>query len=175
MADLITTERLTLRRCQPSDAPDFIALELNPLVMRFLNGGAVDHRVTDPDTAPFLMPRGTEPYVWTALGSQNREFVGWFSLAPAGDGRAELGFRLRSFFWSNGYATEGAKALVDWAFENGRCSTITATTMAVNAASRRVMEKLGMQHVRTELLEFENPIPGTELGEVVYELRRVSP
>lgn len=175
MADPITTERLTLRRCRPSDAPDFIALELDPRVMRFLNGGAVDHRITDPDTAPFLMPRGAEPYVWTALRRHNREFVGWFSLATVGDGRAELGFRLRSLFWGNGYATEGAKALVDWAFESGRFSTITATTMAVNAASRRVMEKLGMQHVRTEFLEFENPIPGTEFGELVHELRRAPP
>ena len=69
-----------------------------------------------------------------------------------------------------GYATEGARALISWAFETGYCSTITATTMAVNTASRRVMEKLDMKHVRTEFLEFENPLPGNEFGDVVYEL-----
>jgi hypothetical protein len=35
-------------------------------VMRFLHGGAVDHQTTDPEEVTFLMPRGSEPYVWTA-------------------------------------------------------------------------------------------------------------
>ena len=44
--------------------------------------------------------------------------------------------------------------------------------MAVNRASRRVMEKLGMTHTRTDVLEFAEPIPGAEHGEVHYELLR---
>jgi RimJ/RimL family protein N-acetyltransferase len=44
--------------------------------------------------------------------------------------------------------------------------------MAVNTASRRVMEKAGLRYARTFHLEFDDPIDGTELGEVEYELRR---
>ncbi len=44
--------------------------------------------------------------------------------------------------------------------------------MAVNSPSRRVMEKLGMRHTATEVRAWEDPIPGWEQGEVVYELSR---
>jgi RimJ/RimL family protein N-acetyltransferase len=44
--------------------------------------------------------------------------------------------------------------------------------MAVNLASRRVMEKSGVTYVRTFHLEWEDPLPGTEHGEVEYALER---
>jgi RimJ/RimL family protein N-acetyltransferase len=44
--------------------------------------------------------------------------------------------------------------------------------MAVNARSRAVMERLGLRHVRTYLAEFDDPIPGTELGQAVYAITR---
>ncbi|WP_338065529.1 GNAT family protein [Amycolatopsis antarctica] len=44
--------------------------------------------------------------------------------------------------------------------------------MAVNLASRRVMEKAGMRHARTFHVEFDDPIAGTEFGEVEYALTR---
>jgi len=47
-----------------------------------------------------------------------------------------------------------------------------AETMAVNTRSRRVMERLGMRYVRTRVGEWDDPIPGWEQGEVVYELTR---
>lgn len=45
-----------------------------------------------------------------------------------------------------------------------------AETMAVNAPSRGVMARLGMHHVRTEHREWDDPLPGTEEGEVIYEM-----
>lgn len=48
---------------------------------------------------------------------------------------------------------------------------VVACTMAMNSGSRRVMEKIGMKHVRT--VPFEDAVfPGTEQGEVWYELTR---
>jgi RimJ/RimL family protein N-acetyltransferase len=44
--------------------------------------------------------------------------------------------------------------------------------MAVNHASRRVMEKAGLRHVATIFPVFADPIPGAEQGEVIYERRR---
>jgi hypothetical protein len=49
---------------------------------------------------------------------------------------------------------------------------VWAETMAVNLPSRRVMEKSGLIHVRTFHLEWEDPLPGTEYGEVEYALER---
>lgn len=44
--------------------------------------------------------------------------------------------------------------------------------MAVNRASRRVLEKIGMTHVRSVHADWPDPLPGAEHGDVVYELPR---
>ena len=164
--------QLTLRSCSPDDRADFIDLERDPEVMRYLNGGhAIDHEEGGPDST-FLMPRGTEPYVWTARRTANDAFVGWFCLWPESAGSAELGYRLRRMDWSQGLASEGALALISWGFESAGYERILATTMAVNQASRRVMEKIGMHHVRTVHADLPDPIPGSEYGEVWYEVTR---
>jgi RimJ/RimL family protein N-acetyltransferase len=169
---VLQTPRLTLSPCRPSDCADFIALELDPEVMRFLNGGhAVDHARIGPD-APFLMPRGTEAHVWTARRSANGAFVGWFCLWPDSETLAELGYRLRRMDWGQGLASEGASALVDWGFKSGGYDTIVASTMAVNRASRRVMEKIGMHYARTVTIDGPDLFPGCEHGDVWYELMR---
>lgn len=169
---VLQTKHLTLSPCSPDDRADFIGLELDPEVMRFLNGGhAVDPEKVDPD-ATFLMPRGTEPYVWTARRNADGAFVGWFCLWPESETLAELGYRLRRMDWGQGLASEGALALVDWGFRRGGYDKIVATTMAVNTASRRVMEKIGMNHARTVTGDWPDPIPGSEQGEVWYELLR---
>ena len=168
----IVTRRLILRRCTPSDRPDFLALERDAEVMKYLYGGPVDHARVDLTGIDFLMPRGTEPFVWSAKCKDDGQFAGWFSLAPKNHGVAELGYRLPKVAWGRGIATEGAVALVKWAFENAVYDTIIAGTMAVNLGSRRVMEKIGMRHVKTEFLEFPDPIPGSEHGEVSYEITR---
>lgn len=49
---------------------------------------------------------------------------------------------------------------------------IWGQTMAVNSGSRRVMEKAGMAYLRTFHLEWDDPLPGAEHGEVAYALTR---
>ncbi len=168
----LQTTTLTVRRCRPSDRADFIGLELDPEVMRFLNGGAVDHGNTDPKDVTFLMPRGSEPYVWTARRTATNTFVGWFCLFPETTTLAEIGFRLRREEWGQGLAAQGASALIDWGFSSAGYDRIIGCTMAVNRGSRRVMEKIGMKQFKTNFPDFSTPIPGTEEGEVWYELLR---
>jgi RimJ/RimL family protein N-acetyltransferase len=169
---VLQTMRLTLSPCCPSDRTDFVNLELDPAVMRFLNGGhAVDQERIDPN-ATFLMPRGTEPYVWTARRKTGGAFVGWFCLWPESETSAELGYRLRRMDWGQGLASEGASALVDWGFRSCGYDRIVATTMAVNQALRRVMEKAGLKYARTVSVDWPDPFPGSEHGDVWYELMR---
>jgi RimJ/RimL family protein N-acetyltransferase len=170
---VLQTARLTLSPCCPGDRADFIDLELDPEVMRFLNGGhAVDHETCDPEKAGFLMPRGTEPYVWTARRTTDGAFVGWFCLWRDSETLAELGYRLRRVEWGQGLATEGASALVGWGFRSAGYDKIAAITMTVNHGSRRVLEKIGFSYARTVSLDWLYPFPGTEHGEICYELTR---
>lgn len=168
---MLQTKNLTIMPCVPADREDFIALELDSDVMHFLNGGAVDHETTDPDAVDFLMPRGTEPFVWTARLTKSGGFVGWFCLAPVNDGSAEIGYRLRKHHWGRGFASEGARVLLDWGFANAGFEKIVACTTAINLGSRRVMEKLGMRHVRTVEVKSAS-VPGAQEGDVWYEVSR---
>ena len=169
---VLQTMKLTLSPCCPGDSADFIDLELDPEVMRFLNGGhAVDHGQSYPD-ATFLMPRGTETDVWTARRTTNGAFVGWFCLSPESENVAELGYRLRRMDWGQGLASEGASALINWGFRSCGYDKIFACTMAVNHASRRVLEKIGLNYARTVYVDWPDRFPGIEDGEVQYELMR---
>lgn len=174
MIGAFTTARLSLRPAMDADTEDFVALERDPEVMRFINGGRpTPEDGIDPE-AGFLMPRGKEPGVWTAREIGSGTFVGWFSLRPDGRETAELGYRLRRSAWGQGFATEGARALVGKGFSEMGLPRIVATTMAVNHASRRVMEKAGLVHLRTVHLQWADPLPGSEHGDVEYEITRAA-
>jgi RimJ/RimL family protein N-acetyltransferase len=166
----LKTARLTINPCRPSDRDDFIALEKDPEVMRFLNGGNPVHLEDGDPNSTYLMPRGTEPHVWTARRIDDSAFVGWFCLWPNSETVGELGYRLRREAWGDGLASEGAAALVNWGFQSCNYEKIFACTMTANHASRRVLEKVGMRLVRTTLVDWAGDIPGSELGEVVYEV-----
>lgn len=170
----LNTARLTLRPVTPADRADLVALEADPEVMRFLNGGQPVPEAGCAD-GDFLTPRGTEPEVLAAHTRSSGRFIGWFALFDDGlvDGlrTAELGYRLRREAWGQGYASEGARALVEQALGRFGFGRVRAQTMAVNLGSRRVLEKAGFRHVETVFPLFQHPIPGVEQGEVVYEVR----
>jgi|SRR5580658_10515250 RimJ/RimL family protein N-acetyltransferase len=166
------TARLSLSRVREADRENLVALERDQEVMRFLNGGQRDPDDRAEDSAGFLTPRGGEDDVWAAVETRSGAFVGWFSLRHVDDGIRELGFRLRRAAWGRGLASEGAIALVAIGFADQDLARIVATTMAVNTASRRVIEKTGLTHVRTVYPSWRNPLPGSELGEVEYEITR---
>ena len=108
-------------------------------------------------------------------GARRSRFIGWFGLrAWPEPGVAELGYRLRRSAWGRGYATEGARALVAKGFTELGVRRVVAQTMAVNTASRRVMERVGLRLARTWVQDWDEPIEGAELGEVEYALDRPS-
>jgi RimJ/RimL family protein N-acetyltransferase len=144
---VLITKRMMLRPCTVDDRNDFMDLERDPEVMRYLNGGhPVDQEIGDPES-PFAMPRGTEPEVWTARMQGSDKFVGWFGLWQDSPTVAELGYRLQRAVWGQGFATEGARALIDWGFKNYGSERILACAAANNVGSCRVLEKLGFQRI----------------------------
>lgn len=67
-----------------------------------------------------------------------------FKGLPA-DGRPEIGYGLEQTYWGRGYATEGAAALCRWALSQQTVVSVEAETAPDNAASQRVLEKLGFR------------------------------
>lgn len=185
----LSTTRLELRPLKADDSDLLVELDGDPDVMEFLTGRATESR----EVIEVWMPRRTEPAhdalglgYWSAF--EGGVFVGWFCLTPddgtlavaavedeprdSGPGlvAAELGYRLRRRAWGRGLATEGAARLLEHGFRTVGLDRIWAETMAVNVRSRAVLERLGLRHVRTDIREWDDPLPGAELGEVVYEL-----
>ncbi|MDO9337432.1 MAG: GNAT family N-acetyltransferase [Caulobacter sp.] len=165
---MIVTDRLRLRTVVPDDADDLYALEQDPQVMRYLNGGRPTPRIPPQDPTLYRMPRGAESDVWAAHHRHTGQFMGWFALGQGDDRIGSLGYRLHRHAWGQGYGMEGAIALVDHGFRILGMAAIHADTMAVNLASRRIMEKLGMRHLRTYEEPSQEPIEGAEAGEVEY-------
>lgn len=167
MIETLETVRLVLRPIQISDVDELVSLDSDPEVMRFLTGGQPSSPAEVESTIRKRMSSR-----WMAYERDTRNFVGWFGLIPAGDGEYELGYRLRREFWGRGFATEGSQALLEFAFDVKRATRVFAETMAVNRRSRAVMERCGMKCFRKFHLDWEDPIPGTEHGEVEYAITR---
>lgn len=170
------TERLRLRRFSMADVDALVELDSDPEVMRFLTGGVATPLATvrDEQLPKLLAQYDRHPGLgrWAALDRGTGDFLGWFALDPSPDGtEAELGYRLRRSAWGRGLATEGSRALVRYAFDRVGVRRVWAETMAVNDRSRRVLAKAGLRHVRTFHLQWDDPTPGTEHGEVEYEVR----
>ena len=166
----LETARMVLRPLGLGDVDQLIELDSDPEVMTYLTGGK---RSTRAEVT--LAVQRALGYRWFATSRDSDEFVGWFGLWDRGRGEEvnrELGYRLARAWWGHGLATEGGRALIGHAFTNLNAHLVWAQTMAANVQSRRVMERLGLSYARTVHLDFDVPIPGTEQGEVIYELCR---
>jgi RimJ/RimL family protein N-acetyltransferase len=159
---------LVLRRLTWADVDSLVELDGDPEVMRFLTKGKPTPRdIVVGEVLPRLLAEYESGFGrWAALA--DGVFVGWFGLRPGG----ELGYRLRRAVWGRGLATEGSRGVVAYAFTELGVPRVWGRTMAVNVASRRVLVKAGLRYVRTFHEVFDDPIDGTEFGEVEYAVTR---
>jgi RimJ/RimL family protein N-acetyltransferase len=86
---------------------------------------------------------------------------------------ADLGYRLLRRQWGKGLASVGARELVRYGFDEIGLDRVIAHTIAVNARSRAVLERIGLSYVRTFPSSMTASIEGVEGGEVEYELTRM--
>jgi RimJ/RimL family protein N-acetyltransferase len=179
MQIFLETERLVLRRFTEDDVENLLELDGDPDVMRFINGGRPTSR---DEVENEILPAFLDYYqdyagygFWAAVEKSTGGFIGWFHFRPAEGapaGEVELGYRLRRSAWGKGYATEGSWALIQKGFVELGVRRVVASTMVVNVASRRVMEKAGMNFVRTFRHLWPDYIEGEEEGDVEFALLR---
>jgi RimJ/RimL family protein N-acetyltransferase len=171
----LDTDRLRLEPLTASHTDLLVELDSDPEVLRFIFGRALSREEVVGEHLPRrLRPDGPPRGIgyWAGFSLDGNAFLGWWALAVDDEDpdAAELGYRLRRSAWGRGYATEGSRAMLEHAFGTVGLSRVWGETMAVNAGSRHVMEKLGMRLVRTYVGEWEYPLPGADQGEVVYEI-----
>lgn len=161
----LRTDRLSIRPLRQDDLHFLIDLDGDAEVMRYITGTASPAEDVEAELDQSI---GTRWLVFDATET----FLGWVGAVP-NDDRTEfdIGWRFRQAAWGSGYATEASAALLEALFVDG-ATLVFAQTMAVNQRSRSVMERIGLQYARTFHLHFHDPLPGTELGEVEYEMTR---
>ncbi|OAQ74287.1 acetyltransferase (GNAT) domain-containing protein [Pochonia chlamydosporia 170] len=176
----ITTTRLILRPLTSSSSHInlFVDLDASPIVMKYLENEPLTPAQATADHASRLDASTKVDGLGYWVGYLDDKIIGWFSLAPTVVNgaveatQAEIGYRLLPGFWRQGYAKEGARALMKYGFDELRLHEVWGQTMSVNAASRGTMSACGMQLVRRFWVDFEDPVPGTEEGEVEYRIGR---
>lgn len=163
MTDLgprLRTERLLLRRWRDDDRAPFAAMNADPEVTRFLGvplGRASSDAIIERTEAAF----DAEGFgLWAVERLEDAAFIGFVGLArPSFETSftpcVEIGWRLAREAWGRGYATEGAVAVRDHAFEVVELDELLSWTTVANSASRRVMERIGMTHDPRD--DFDHP------------------
>lgn len=152
MTPALETERLLLRPYLPGDRGAFVSLFTDAEVMRH-----VDRGVLAPAEARALFGRVfTHVYaarafdVWGVFEKAGGAYAGHAELKPRRDALARPGdwevvYLLGRRHWGRGLATELASAVVARGLEDPRAARVCATVAPENAASIRVLEKLGME------------------------------
>ncbi len=156
---MIETDRLSLRSWNEADIIPFQKICSDPRVMATL-GPPLDMAETAALIGRVQLLEAEHGHTFWALErSEDARLIGWCGVIRGTDGpmegKAEIGWRLAHDCWGHGYATEAARASVDWAFANLAEDAVWAITSAGNRASQAVMARLGMRrHIE---LDFDHP------------------
>jgi len=169
----ITTRRLTLRQLTSADLQSTHAYAADKEItqyMMFLPKHSIE------ETRQFILGAEAE---WQKETPDFLEYavcldgihIGGVSLYISEDrSDGELGWIINKQYWGHGYAAEAAQGLADYAIKQLRIPRLIAHCDVKNAASRRVMEKLGMTLVSVSERVYPNgKAPDSE--EYMYELR----
>ncbi|GIJ90388.1 hypothetical protein Asppvi_009342 [Aspergillus pseudoviridinutans] len=152
-------------------------LDMDPEVMKMVAFGRPFTEDEALQVHTWLMGCATSvPGFGTWAGFAKGKFVGWWILAliPTKENPEEfmtIG-RMSPKFWGQGYAKEGGREMVRYAFEELGLTEVIGETMTINKASRAVMTGCGLKHVETFFNKYNTPPPGIEEGEVRYSISR---
>lgn len=150
----IRTHRLFLTRVTLADAKDIQRLAGDKKVS--YDALNIPHPYESGMAEAWIESLGNDPNVFAIRRYRNEPLIGLVGLmiAPEHD-TAELSYWIGKPYWGKGYATEAASAILAFGFDQLRLNRIYATSLARNAASARVLEKIGMtfegclrQHVK---------------------------
>ena len=156
----IHTPRLTLRLPQPSDAAPLLEIHQDPDVIEYVLRGTGPIGLTGAwrNVATMLghwQIRGFGQ--WTVVEKATGEVVGRVGLwNPEGWPGIELGWITRRSKWGQGFATEAAKASLDWAWRHVETDHIISLIQPGNSRSIRVAEKIGEVCERADVLNGED-------------------
>lgn len=150
---IFTSDRLGFRNWRESDFEAMCEMNADPVVMEYFPArqGAQESLAFIQRMQKQFEEKG---YCYFAVEKkEDREFIGFIGLADQAFEAdftpcTDIGWRLKKGAWHKGYATEGAKACLDYAFDQLGLKEVLAIAPTVNLKSESVMKKIGMQKVK---------------------------
>lgn len=172
----IETDRLILRAWKDEDALPYLTINQDRKVTEFLPGSLTVDQVND-----FIsrMAIHQEKFGYSLLAAEEKksgELLGFIGLNytdfPAPFKPAvEVGWRLGSQYWGKGYATEGAKAILNYGFTKCGLGEIVSFTVPTNLKSIGVMERIGLKReTRYDFVHPKLPLDHRLSNHIVYKL-----
>jgi ribosomal-protein-alanine N-acetyltransferase len=154
---ILTTERMLFRAHEPRDLEPYCAMEMDPEVRRYVGGYPRTREAAEQRFQQALAnTTDTRLRMWATVLKAEDQYVGRCGLYPhmtgnaAAPGEAALGFYIARAYWGRGLATEAACAFVSFGFHELKLARIVTAVQVENAASVRVLEKLGFVLIETE-------------------------
>lgn len=146
----ITTERLLLREFKQSDWPDVLAYQSDPLYLRYNHWPERTPEAVQEFVQMFLTQQQQLPRLKFQLAvalKSSQQLIGncGIRMKAADAFEGDIGYELSPKHWGYGYATEAARAIVEFGFTQLRLHRIWSWCIAENVGSARVLQKLGMQ------------------------------
>lgn len=156
MQIIFETPRIILREFGEEDAPLILNLNSDPEVLKYvheplLKNEAEAKEVLDKIILPqYKIKLGR----WAIYTKATYEFIGWCGLKKLEEtGITDLAYRLLKTAWGKGYATEAAQYTLIYGLKNLEIETITAMAHVNNIASINILEKIGMNYQRDDILD----------------------
>lgn len=144
------TERLFLRKLEKTDVDIIVALNSDPDVMKYI-GDTDDSYENAKDYVEMRVDGYADKDglgIFIATEKESGEAIGWFCLKQLDDTEEiEIGYRLLTKYWGRGYATEGARCLIEFGFDELQLEEIVGVTLPSNIPSQHVLKKIGLEYV----------------------------
>jgi ribosomal-protein-alanine N-acetyltransferase len=154
---VLESERLRFRPHEAGDLDAFCAMEGDAEVRRYVGGAPRSREAAEERFQGTLRPTPEDRLrMWATVLKEDDRYIGRCGLYPhiRGEdkvpGEAALGFYLAREFWGQGFASEAGRAFVDFGFDELKLARIVTMVDERNAASVRVLEKLGFTLERFE-------------------------
>ena len=144
----ITTERLVLREFGEDDWRAVLEYQRDPLYLRYYpweDRSEADARAFVEMFCEWQWEQPRRRFQLAVVHQENGELIGNCGIRrkPKNDWEADIGYELSPRYWGCGYATEAARAMVDFGFRELGLQRISSWCIADNVASARVLERLG--------------------------------
>lgn len=146
---ILTTPRLRLRQITETDADGMITIFGDPEMMLYLKQPLRDTREKALELIDWLgnIYQKQESVNWGITLHDDDHLIGMCGMYDweRDDRRADIGYQIIRAHWGKGYATEAARAIIGWCFENLDLHRVQADCTDGNIASEKVMLKCGLK------------------------------